>query len=303
MTATDMFRPRLDSMIDLRHPLAVLANQMPWNQIESALAPFFVRRNRTGRIIQGVDLFGPSMALVGAGVSPAGRPRLSIRLMASLLYLKHAFNLSDTDTVERWSENVIWKYFSGNDYYEPRLPCDPGQIGRFRKGIGEAGVEELLRATIATAIRTKCVLPTETQRIIVDIKLQEKAVAFPTESQLLEIARAKLVKATRLLGLKLKQTIAEEGKDLRHQAVGPIIGHLKADQRIARCWLKGAAGDALNTVLAAVGFNLRWLLRALVRLFFVLFNFAGPWALISVTMSRNSYKIGQRWTSIQFSPA
>ncbi len=35
MTASDLFRPRLDSMIDLRHPLAILANQMPWNQIET----------------------------------------------------------------------------------------------------------------------------------------------------------------------------------------------------------------------------------------------------------------------------
>jgi len=41
-------------------------------------------------------------------VSAAGRPRLPIRLMASLLYLKHAFNLSDEAVVERWSENVVW---------------------------------------------------------------------------------------------------------------------------------------------------------------------------------------------------
>ena len=76
------------------------------------------------------------------------RPKLSIRLMASLLYLKHANNLSDEALVERWSENVVWQYFSGMDYYEPRLPCDATQIGRFRTAIGEAGVEELLKATI-----------------------------------------------------------------------------------------------------------------------------------------------------------
>jgi IS5 family transposase len=68
-------------------------------------------------------------------------------MMASLLYLKHAFNLSDEAVVERWSENVVWQYFSGQEYYEPRLPCDATQVGRFRKAIGEAGVEELLRAT------------------------------------------------------------------------------------------------------------------------------------------------------------
>jgi IS5 family transposase len=39
--------------------------------------------------------------------------------MASLLYLKHAFNLSDCDLVQRWSQDVVWQYFSGNDFYEP----------------------------------------------------------------------------------------------------------------------------------------------------------------------------------------
>ncbi|MXS84140.1 transposase [Nitrosomonas oligotropha] len=63
-------------------------------------------------------------------MSAAGRPRLPIRLMASLLYLKHAFNLSDEELVIRWSENVVWQYFSGQVYYTPKLPCDVTQIGR-----------------------------------------------------------------------------------------------------------------------------------------------------------------------------
>ena len=33
-----------------------------------------------------------------------------------------------------------------------------------------------------------------------------------------------------------------------------------------RCWLKGQTGDALHAVLCAAGYNLRWLLRAIVRL-------------------------------------
>jgi len=34
--------------------------------------------------------------------------------MVSLLYLKHAFNLSDEELVERWGENVVWQFFSGH---------------------------------------------------------------------------------------------------------------------------------------------------------------------------------------------
>ena len=38
----DFFRSRLDSMIDLRHPLAVLATRMPWAQLEATMAPQLV---------------------------------------------------------------------------------------------------------------------------------------------------------------------------------------------------------------------------------------------------------------------
>jgi IS5 family transposase len=47
----DFLRPRLDAMIDLKHPLAVLAQRLPWAQIEAALAPAFARRERVGRRI------------------------------------------------------------------------------------------------------------------------------------------------------------------------------------------------------------------------------------------------------------
>ena len=46
----------------------------------------------------------------------------------------------------------------------------------------------------------------------------------------------------------------------------PAIGHLKADHRLDRCWLQGALGDALHALSCAAGYNLRWLLRAIVRL-------------------------------------
>jgi len=52
----------------------------------------------------------------------------------------------------------------------------------------------------------------------------------------------------------------------RRQAVEPVIGHLKSDNRMDRCWLPGQLGDALHAVLCAAGYNLRWLLRAMVRL-------------------------------------
>ena len=230
--STDFFRQPLAEMIDLRHPLAVLASRLPWAQIEAALAPHFARQVREGRAVAQDDLFGPSLQVAGAGAAAAGRPRLPLRLMASLLYLKHAYKLSDEELVERWAENVVWQHFSGMTFYEPRLPCDATQIGRFRSCLGEAGVEELLKATIDTAVASKAIKPAEFERLIVDTTVQEKASAHPVDSRLLEIARHKVVAAAKRAGITLKQTFVREGKTLRRKAGG--YAHAKQFKRLRK---------------------------------------------------------------------
>ena len=235
MQTGDFFRARLDAMIDLGHPLAALATRLPWSQLEAELAPIWQRPSRGGvlRGAAGGDLLDQDGGVLEAvGVSYAGRPRLSIRLMCSLLYLKHAFNLSDEALVLRWSENVVWQHFSGLDYYEPRLPCDATQIGRFRRAIGEAGMEAILKATIDTAIDVKAIKPADFERIIVDSTVQEKAIAYPVDSRLLEIARHKVVAHAKRCGIGLRQTFAKEGKTLRRQAGG--YAHARQFKRLRR---------------------------------------------------------------------
>ena len=81
----------------------------------------------------------------------------------------------------------------------------------------------------------------------------------------------------------------------RRQAIEPVIGHTKADHRMDRCWLKGAQGDALHAVLCAAGFNIRWLMRAIVAqaakaakaLFFVL-----SWLAALLQMLRGGHQAG-----------
>ena len=68
MATDDFFRARLDGMVDLRHPLAVLASRMPWSDIEEALAPAFAHKDRKGRTVAGEDMFGPTLSVAGAGV-------------------------------------------------------------------------------------------------------------------------------------------------------------------------------------------------------------------------------------------
>lgn len=232
MSTPDFFRSRLDQMIDLRHPLAVLSTRLPWALIEAEVAPKLTHQAKPGKRLVGEDLAGTFNGEFGGGISPAGRPRLPIRLMVSLLYLKNSFNLSDEELVERWAENVQWQFFSGMDYYEPRLPCDATQIGRFRRLLGEDGLEQLLKATIECAVQIKAVRPADLERVIVDSTVQSKAIAHPVDSRLLEIARHKVVSAARRAGIACKQTYAKEGRALRRKAGG--YAHAKQFKRLRR---------------------------------------------------------------------
>ena len=125
-----------------------------------------------------------------------------------------------------------WQFFSGMDYYEPRLPCDPTKIGRFRRLLGEDGIEQLFKATIECAVQIKAVLPADLERVIVDSTVQSKAIAHPVDSRLLEIARHKVVGAAKRAGISLKQTYAQEGKTLRRQAGG--YAHAKQFKRLRK---------------------------------------------------------------------
>ena len=248
MATDDFFRSRLDAMIDRQHPLAVLTTHMPWRDIEAALAPVFEHKDRSGKVVDGADLFGPTAELVGVGVSARGRRRLPIRLMVALLYLKHAFNLSDEELVERWSENVYWQFFSGMDYFEPRLPCDATQIGRFRRLLGEAGVEQLLKTTIETAVSMKVIKKIDFERVIVDTTVQEKAIAHPVDSRLLEKSAPQGCQCRQAIGhgaeadvCQGRQAASPQGRRLRRART-----HNRPEDglRLARGWASGPARPA-----------------------------------------------------------
>ena len=62
----DFFRARLDHMIDLRHPLCVLASRMPWQQIEASVSHLFMRKARAAVAMPDLDLFGEAPVAVAA---------------------------------------------------------------------------------------------------------------------------------------------------------------------------------------------------------------------------------------------
>ncbi len=56
-------------------------------------------------------------------------------------------------------------------------------------------------------------------------------------------------------------------KQLENLSDEPVIGHLKSDFRMARCFLKGAKGAAINLTLAAAAWNLKlWINEVLWQL-------------------------------------
>ena len=58
MSTPDFFRSRLDQMIDLRHPLAVLSTRLPWAVIEAAVAPKLAHQAKPAKRLVGEDLAG-----------------------------------------------------------------------------------------------------------------------------------------------------------------------------------------------------------------------------------------------------
>jgi IS5 family transposase len=212
----DLFRHPLREQINLKHPLVRLTDLINWERLRAMKSESFV--------------------------SGKGRPASSPRLIAGLLYLQHTFDLSDEEVVRQWVENPYWQVFTGETYLRTEPPIDPSSLTRWRKRLGEAGVEELLAETIEAAQRAGVIKAAGVKRVIVDTTVMEKAIAHPTDSRLLERCREHLVKAAARHGLKLRQNYNREAPRLGLQ-IGRYA-HAKQYKRMRK---------ALRTLCSRVG--------------------------------------------------
>ena len=174
-----LFINRLDELLNMRQPLVRLAGLIDWDEIDRNFSAHFT--------------------------SARGRPALPPRLVAGLLYLQHAFSASDEAVVNTWVGDPYWQYFCGEVYLQTEAPIDPSSLTRWRKRIGQDGVETLLMATIDAARRAGVVNAASVDRVIVDTTVMPKAVAHPTDSKLLERSRQHLVKVAGEHGIALRQ--------------------------------------------------------------------------------------------------
>ncbi len=137
----DLFRARPDAIVDMRPPLVRLAALLPWADFDESFGKFY---------------------------KPLGRPAKPTRLMVGLHYLKHSYDLSDQETVDRWVENPYWQVFCGFEFFQHDLPIDPSLMTRWRRRVGPEAMEEVLKATVAVALETKTVKRSSLERVTVD---------------------------------------------------------------------------------------------------------------------------------------
>jgi len=214
--AQDLFRSRLDQIIDMDHALVKLARTIDWRFLE--------------------EKFG---AVYKDG---AGQPPLPTRLMVGLAILKHTYDLSDEVVCEQWIENPYYQFFCGEEFFRHQLPLDRSSITRWRHRMGEERLEALLQESLAVATRTGAMKPQDLSRVIVDTTVQPKNITFPTDAKLMNRAREKLVKLAKRFKVELRQSYRRVGKIA-------LIMH----QRYAHARQFGRAQRALRKLRTYVG--------------------------------------------------
>ena len=203
---SELFRNRLDNMLDQRHELYRLADLIEWSEFDEAFGALYCPDN--------------------------GCPAKSTRLMVGLQYLKHTYGLADDAVVMRWVENPYWQYFCGEQYFQHQMPIDPSSMTRFRHRIGETGAEKILKATVEAGLKSKTIKPAELKRVTVDTTVQEKAVSFPTDSKLLNRSRVRLVKLAQKHRIALRQSYARKGPEALLKA--NRYAHARQQRRMRR---------------------------------------------------------------------
>ena len=108
--SAELFRHRLDEIINMGHALVKLAQLIDWSVFEREWGGYFP--------------------------SGKGRPASSGRLVAGLIYLQRTFNCSDEMLVEGWVENPYWQYFCGGTYLQHEPPVDASSLSRWRRRMG-----------------------------------------------------------------------------------------------------------------------------------------------------------------------
>ena len=174
----DLFRARLEQIINMKHELVQLAGRIDWDWIDREIASLY---------------------------SDKGRPGIEARFVIGLLLLKHIYGLSDEAVCERWVHDPYFQHFTGEEFFQHEFPHERSDLSHWRKRLGDK-LELLLAESLRVAHETGALRTRDLKRVTVDTTVQPKAITFPTDSKLLHAAIKGLNRLAGKYGVRLRQS-------------------------------------------------------------------------------------------------
>lgn len=180
----DLFRARLDQIINMKHELVQLAGKIDWEFLDGEIAPFY---------------------------SAKGRPGIETRFVIGLLLLKHIYGLSDEGVCERWVHDPYFQHFTGEEFFQHAFPHERSDLSHWRKRLG-GKLELVLAESLRVAHESGALRPKDMARVTVDTTVQPKNISFPTDAKLLHAAIRGLTRLARKHGVRLRQSYVRIAK-------------------------------------------------------------------------------------------
>ena len=200
----DLFRARLDQIINMKHALVVLADKIDWVWLDDKLAGCFCDQ---------------------------GRPAEPVRFMIGMFLLKDTYTLSDEDVWERWVHDPYFQYFTGEEFFQHELPHERSGMSHWRKRVG-GHLDILLAETLRIADDIGALKKSDLARVTIDTTVQPKNIAFPTDARLLLTAIQQLAKLAGKHDVPLRQSYARVAK--RAALMAGRYAHAKQFKRMNR---------------------------------------------------------------------
>jgi transposase, IS5 family len=171
----------IEEQLDPKHELLVLARKLDWYAIHKTVRTYYKLRGRNGK---------------------------DSRLMVGLLILKHRFDLSDEEAVAGLKENLYWRVFCGLDgqigLQRHTSIVNSSSLTKFRRRLGAEGIRRIEGAIRKQLVEDGSIDP---KSMYIDTTAQEKNVAYPVDTHLLNKAQERMragIKKLNELGLKVK---------------------------------------------------------------------------------------------------
>jgi IS5 family transposase len=180
----DLFRTRLEDLLNPNHELALLSNSIDWQYFENEFKSYY---------------------------SDRGARSVPIRTMVGCLLLKQLYNLGDEKIPEYWVRDVYFQYFCGGVFFEHRFPFDPSDFVHFRKRVGESGIAKIFAYSVKLH---GLEVSKQAKFVLSDTTVQENNTTFPTDAKLCKKVIDKCNDMAKQAGITPRQRYTRESKQL-----------------------------------------------------------------------------------------